>query len=78
MKKKDKKLQVVLSDSIYSIVALVVMNMVAQFAVYPAWSKHFGSTYYGDILYLLSFINIYAVSVGLALNYARLDRKSVV
>lgn len=76
MKKTEKKLHVVLNDSVYSIAALVIMNMVAQFAVYPAWSKYFGAAFYGDILYLLSFINIYAVSVGMALNYARLADSS--
>lgn len=72
MKNNNKKLFVIFSDSMFSILALVVMNVVAQFAVYPAWSKQFGAEYYGDILYLLSFINIYGVSVGMALNYARL------
>ena len=72
MMKSKNKLFVVFSDSIFSIAALVVMNVVAQFAVYPAWSKQFGAEAYGDILYLLSFINIFAVSVGSALNYARL------
>lgn len=73
MKIVSSKLRAVFSDSVYSIAALVVMNMMAQFAVYPAWSKQFGAEYYGDILYLLSFVNIYAVSVGMALNYARLS-----
>lgn len=72
MKKNESKLRVLFSDSVYSIAALVIMNMMAQFAVYPAWSKQFGPEFYGDILYLLSFINIYSVSVGMALNYARL------
>lgn len=67
-----KKAKVIFSDSIYSIIALVIMNMVAQFAVYPFWARQFGAERYGDILYLLSFINIFAVSVGSALNYSRL------
>lgn len=73
MKQKiSKNVRVIFSDSIFSIVALVIMNMVAQFAVYPFWAKQFGAERYGDILYLLSFINIFAVSVGSALNYSRL------
>lgn len=71
-KKLNDKARIIFSDSLYSIVALVVMNMVAQFGVYPFWAKQFGEEHYGDILYLLSFINIFAVSVGSALNYARL------
>lgn len=73
MKKKiSSQSKVIFSDSVYSIVALVIMNMVAQFAVYPFWAKQFGAERYGDILYLLSFINIFAVSVGSALNFSRL------
>lgn len=72
MKIISDKFKVFFSDSVYSIVALVIMNMMTQFVVYPAWSNQFGAEYYGDILYLLSFINIFAVSVGMALNYARL------
>lgn len=65
-------MRTIFSDSIFSIAALVIMNMVAQFAVYPFWASKFGSEHYGNILYLLSFVNIFSVSVGMALNYARL------
>ena len=68
----EKKINVIFSDSLYSIIALVIMNMVAQFGMYPFWAKQLGTEHYGNILYLLSFINIFAVSVGSALNFSRL------
>lgn len=72
MKKISGKARVIISDSIWSIIAIAVMNMVAQFAVYPFLAARFGEETYGDILYLLSYINIIAVSGGSALNYARI------
>lgn len=62
----------IFNDSLWSILALVIMNMVAQFVVYPFWAKQFGAETYGNILYLLAYINILAVSGGSALNYARM------
>jgi len=62
----------ILSDSAWSIAGLVLMNVVAQFLVYPVWNRQFGSETYGDILYLLSVMNIVAISMGSNCNYARI------
>lgn len=66
------KLKSFFSDSVWSILGLVTMNIVAQFIVYPIWSSREGAESYGNILYLLSFINIMAVSVGCGTNYSRM------
>ena len=60
------------SDSLWSILALVLMNVISQFIVYPVWSKIYGSEPYGNIVYAMSIINIFAISLGSALNYTRM------
>lgn len=71
------KLRSFLNDSFLSIAGLVIMNMAAQFAVYPAWNRYLGAEINGEILYLISILNIYAISVGSACNYARMTREAV-
>ena len=61
-----------LLDSAWSIAGLVLMNMTAQFAVYPIWNRELGNELYGRILYLIAGMNIIAVSMGVACNYARM------
>lgn len=73
MKKLGKS---ILKDSMWSIAGIVLMNAVAQFLIYPLWDKQLGSDAYGNILYLLSLMNIVAVSLGTATNYARMYNKS--
>lgn len=72
MKKLGKS---ILKDSMWSIAGIVLMNAVAQFLIYPLWDRQLGSDAYGNILYLLSLMNIVAVSLGTALNYARMCNK---
>lgn len=64
------KLKTLFKDSVWTISGLMLMNVVAQFIVYPAWNRQLGSEGYGNILYLLSLMNIVAISVGSACNYA--------
>lgn len=66
------KLKTLASDSILTISALVIMNCVAQFVIYPLWSQVFGDEQYGNIIYVMSLVNIFAVSVGISANYARM------
>lgn len=66
------KLKALASDSILSISALVIMNCVAQFVVYPLWSSIFGDEQYGNIIYVMSIVNIFAVSMGVSANYSRM------
>ena len=72
MKKLGKS---ILKDSMWSIAGIVLMNVVAQFLIYPLWDKQLGSDAYGNILYLLSLMNIVAISLGSATNYARMCNK---
>lgn len=67
-----ERLRRAFGDSLLSVVGMVAMNMAAQFAVYPAWARALGTERYGDVLYLLSLMNIYAISAGSSLNYARM------
>lgn len=66
------KLKTLASDSILTISALVIMNVVAQFIIYPLWSRVFGDEQYGNIIYVMSLVNIFAVSMGISANYARM------
>ena len=70
--KKGQLVKRLLSDSAWSIAGLVLMNMTAQFAVYPIWNRELGNELYGRILYLIAGMNIIAVSMGVACNYARM------
>lgn len=40
------------------------------------WNNHLGSEEYGNILYLISIMNIIAISVGSACNYARMTESA--
>ena len=51
----------ILSDSIWSVAGLVLMNVALQFAVYPFWERRAGEAALGNILYLISLMNIFAV-----------------
>ena len=62
----------ILSDSIWSVAGLVLMNVALQFAVYPFWERRAGEAALGNILYLISLMNVFAVSMGVSVNYARL------
>lgn len=67
--KQPKKFQDFFSDSMWSISGLMLMNVVAQFCVYPVWSARLGSEAYGNVIALMSLMNIWAVSMGSASNY---------
>ncbi len=64
----------ILSDSVWSVAGLVLMNVALQFAVYPFWERRAGEAALGNILYLISLMNVFAVSMGVSANYARLKR----
>ncbi len=66
----------ILSDSIWSIAGLVFMNVALQFAVYPFWERRAGEAALGNILYLISLMNVFAISLGIAVNYARMRRSA--
>lgn len=52
------------------------MNVVAQFFVYPVWNNKMGSEMYGNVIFLISVMNILSVSVGVSCNYTRMTQSS--
>lgn len=62
----------VLSDSIMTILGLVIMNITAQFMVYPSINRVLGSAENGTVLYIMGAVNIIAVSCGATANLARI------
>lgn len=64
---KDK-----LRDSIYSILGLVLMQAAAQLLLYPLLARMMGEVRYGELQYLMAFVNVATVSVGTAANLSRI------
>jgi len=58
-----------------NVLALVIMNVVIQFAVYPYLNQVLGEDKFGLVLYLMSIIAIFAGSFGGAVNNVRLVTK---
>ena len=59
-------------DLSYNVLAVVIMNVVIQFAVYPYLNKMMGEEAFGTVLYLMSIVAIVSNSFGMALNNTRL------
>lgn len=62
----------IVSDMLYSISALVLMNVVLQFIVYPILNKQMGDDSFGSLLYILGLVSIIAPSIGSSANNTRL------
>lgn len=58
-----------------NVLAVVVMNIVIQFVVYPYLNETLGENQFGIILYLMSIVAILAGSLGAAANNIRLVNK---
>ena len=71
-----KTIKSFLNDSTWSIAGLLLMNVVAQFGIYPVWSAKMGNEAYGNVLYLISIMNILAISTGTSVNSARMARSA--
>ncbi len=61
-----------LGDSLFGIFGLVFMNAVAQLLLFPLYAKRFGSVGYGELQYLMGYVNILTVSFGTAAGLARM------
>lgn len=70
------KLKNIFTDTMWSIMGLFLMNIAAQFAVYPYWNRVLGTEAYGNIVYLLGIMNIMAISVGSGVNYTRMRQSA--
>jgi len=66
----------IFKDTLWSATGLVLMNVVAQFVVYPYWNRTLGSEIYGNIVYLLAIMNIMAISIGSGINYVRMRQSA--
>jgi len=69
---KDLSVKRIAKDTVLSILALVLMNCVIQFVLYPALRRSLGVDGYGDVLYIIGIVNIVGASVGSACNFGRL------
>jgi O-antigen/teichoic acid export membrane protein len=67
-----KKYKKQIGDSAWSLAGLVLMNAVAQIVVFPLYARKFGNIGYGDLQYLMAYVNVLTVSIGSAANYARM------
>jgi len=63
-------------DSFLSIAGLVLMNATLQFALYPWFRNAMGDEGYGDLLFLLTLINVIAIPIGGGCNYARMKAEA--
>lgn len=70
------KLKNILKDTVLSIAGLVMMNVAAQFIVYPYWNRVLGTETYGNIVYLLGVMNVLAISLGIGVNYTRMKQQA--
>lgn len=68
------KLKHIFTDTMWSIAGLTLMNVAAQFVVYPYWNRVLGTEAYGNIVYLLAIMNVMAISVGSGINYTRMRK----
>ena len=52
--------------------AIVLLNVIIQFLIYPVMERKMGEADFGVVLSLLALVSITANTVGIAVNYARL------
>lgn len=55
-------------DVIWSVAALCVMNGVLQLIIYPSLNRSMGEAQFGNVLYVLGILAVFAPTVGLAAN----------
>ncbi len=68
-KKKEKKL---LSDGIYTLGGILLMNAVLQILINPLLNRYMGSEKLGEELFIMGLVAILCPAVGQALNNSRL------
>ena len=64
-----------LTDLVWSIAALVLMNGTIQILVYPRLNRALGTEAYGDMLFLVGLATIFGAGIGCAMNNGRLLRQ---
>lgn len=71
-----RKYRAQLGDTVWSIAGLVLMNVFAQVILYPLLASKLGGQNYGDLQYLMAYVNIITVSVGCAANMTRMTQSA--
>ena len=61
-----------LTDSILVMIGVSLINVISQFIIYPIWNEWYDNEIYGKILFLISGMNVLAITVGMACNYGRM------
>lgn len=64
------------TDVVWSVMALGVMHGVLQIVVNPYLTGSMGAERFGDVLYVLAILGIFAPSVGMAANNTRLIQRN--
>ena len=72
MKELLKRYRTHLGDSLFGIFGLLLMNLVAQLLLFPLYAKRFGSVGYGELQYLMGYVNILTVTMGTAACLTRM------
>ncbi len=72
MKEILKRYKAQLGDSAFGIFGLLLMNLVAQLLLFPLYAKRFGGGGYGELQYLMGYVNILTVAFGTAAGLARM------
>lgn len=72
----NRKLKSFSRDMLYSVSAMVLLNVILQFFLYPTLNKKLGDSDFGIIMTLLSVVSIIASSFGSAANYSRIISSS--
>ena len=67
-----KRYKTQLGDSLFGILGLVLMNAVAQLLLFPLYAKRFGGEGYGELQYLMGYVNILTVAFGTAAGLSRM------
>ena len=71
-----KRYKAQLGDSLFSVLGLLLMNLVAQLLLFPLYAKRFGGVGYGELQYLMGYVNIFTVGFGTAAGLARMTAKT--
>ncbi|MBQ6386877.1 MAG: hypothetical protein IJJ38_12055 [Lachnospiraceae bacterium] len=72
MKAISRRSGKIAANTAYTIAGALVLNGVLQLFVYPRAARYLGTAAYGDLLYVMAYVNILGPSVGQALNNSRL------
>lgn len=67
-----KHIATFLSESILVIIGQGLISVITQFLIYPLWNQYYDNDGNGYILFLMSGMSIYSITIGMACNYGRM------